>query len=136
MFLHQRPGARRDNRVVFRDQDHSSTSSGSYPARSRSPRSHDGSDESSRPSDDSRYDEYDDEYEEQFTPRARGSIGRSMSSRYDEERADSFARQQIARENYAREQIALEDFARERLARENEYIRAEHRQNRRGYRGY
>lgn len=73
-FFQQRLGTRRDNRAVFRDQDHSSTSSGSYSARPRSPRSHDGSDESSRPSDDSRYDDYDDEYEEQFTPRARALL--------------------------------------------------------------
>ncbi len=62
-----------------------------------------------------------------------------MSSRYDEEHARIFARQQIARENYNREQIALEeitreDYAREQLARQEEYLRAENRQNRRGYR--
>ena len=146
-FLYQRPGTRRENRAVLRDQDNSSISSRSYSVRRRSSRSPDGSDESSRHSDDSHYDnDYDDEYEEEFTPRAQGPIGHSMSSRYDEERARNLARQQIARENYAREQIArenynreqiaAEDYAREQLAREEEYLRAEHRQNRRGYRGY
>ena len=81
--MHQRPGAPRGHRVDRRDQDHSSSSSDSYSEEPRTPRNHDNIGISSGDENyaDDCVDEYVDDCEEPFTPRAYS--GRRMNPRHD-----------------------------------------------------